>query len=97
MQPPYGDGAKGAPRGVSGKEKEMADICKPSDLMTPEELGAIIGWHPESVRRALRQHRLRAGVKVGRRWYVKRVEFFETYGRPDEKGAEGAEGVACRA
>lgn len=101
MQPRLGCGAEGAPRGdFKGRSKEMADICKASDLMTPEELGAIIGWHPESVRRALRQRRLRAGVKVGRRWYVKRVEFFESYGREDEKGAEGdfgAEGVACRA
>ena len=39
--------AMGAPRGLPGRRRNM-DICKPSDLMTPEELGSIIGWHPES-------------------------------------------------
>ena len=72
------------------------DICKSSDLMTPEELGSIIGWHPESVRRALRENRLRAGIKVGRRWYVKRVEFFETYGREGVQAGAGCKG-ACHA
>ncbi len=48
-----------------------------TDLMTPAELGKIIGWHPESVRRGLRTGRLRAGVRIGNRWYVKRDEFFE--------------------
>ncbi len=75
-------------------------ICDSRDLMTPAEVGAIIGWHEESVRRGLRTGRLRAGLKVGNRWYVRRDEFFATGGKDGGRGGEwmaGGEGVACHA
>ncbi len=67
-------------------------ILDRNDLMTPAQVGAIIGWHPESVRRGLRKGRLRAGVRIGNRWYVKRDEFFGCDGDGDGIAKE-----ACRA
>lgn len=38
-------------------------------LLTIEQFAALIGWHPESVRRAIRQGRLHA-IKLGRQWRI---------------------------
>jgi excisionase family DNA binding protein len=38
-------------------------------LLTVEQVAQCIDWHPESVRRAIRQGRLHA-VKLGRGWRI---------------------------
>lgn len=42
---------------------------KQRDMLSPNQLAAIIGWHEESVRRAIRQGRIPA-VKMGRNWRI---------------------------
>ncbi len=44
-------------------------VPRAGELITTHALGRMIQWHPESVRRACRQGRVRA-VKLGRRWRV---------------------------
>lgn len=38
-------------------------------LLTVEQVAQCIDWHPESVRRAIRQGRLHA-IKLGREWRI---------------------------
>jgi excisionase family DNA binding protein len=45
----------------------------PEHLYLPDEVAGIIRWHPESVRRAIRDGRIQA-VKIGRGWRVRAGE-----------------------
>lgn len=45
----------------------------PARLLLPEELAELIRFHPESVRRAIRQGRIRA-IKTGRHWKIPQEE-----------------------
>jgi excisionase family DNA binding protein len=45
----------------------------PARLLLPEELAELIRFHPESVRRAIRQGRIKA-VKTGRHWKIPHEE-----------------------
>jgi excisionase family DNA binding protein len=48
----------------------QSSITKPQ---TTEELAALISWHPESVRRAIRDGRIEA-KQFGRTWRILPVE-----------------------
>ena len=41
----------------------------PSNLLTTEEVAARIGYHPESVRRCIRQGRIKP-IRFGRSWRI---------------------------
>ncbi len=41
--------------------------------LTPEEFGAAVRWHPETIRRCIRQGRVKA-LKLGRRFLIPRSE-----------------------
>lgn len=46
----------------------------PKDLLRPEDLAELLGWNVGSVRHALLAGRL-PGVKIGRRWFIRRADF----------------------
>lgn len=60
------------------------------ELLTPEEVAAMLRVHPETVLRALRSGKL-SGTKVGRQWRVAR-ETLEEYlrAKPAVGGGTGA-------
>jgi hypothetical protein len=45
----------------------------PARLFTPEELGGLISFHPESIRRCIRAGRIHA-LKFGAGWRIPAVE-----------------------
>lgn len=44
-----------------------------SQLLRTEHVAAVLQWHPASVRRAIRQGRIRA-VRIGQQWRVSAEE-----------------------
>jgi hypothetical protein len=46
-------------------------LLSSGDLIGPKTLASKIDWHEESVRRALRQGRIK-GIKLGRGWRISR-------------------------
>lgn len=61
------------------------------DLLTSEEVAAILRISYDGCVRMMREGRLPA-VKVGRRWYVRRSDFdrlFEKAGQGEQPGARG--------
>lgn len=65
------------------KSVELGLQCPvtPDSLLLTHEVAVILRWHEESVRRALRQRRIR-GIKIGRGWRVSvaAVERFKAEG-----------------
>jgi hypothetical protein len=62
-------GAAGIPETATGAEYDKVD----GELLTPMQLGARWGLHPESVRRMLRRGEVRSTI-IGRRRLIPRTE-----------------------
>lgn len=51
------------------KNKKVSEALPLKPLLSPAQFAALVRIHPESVRRAIRQHRIHA-VKFGPSWRI---------------------------
>ena len=59
------------------------------DVYSPDEFAEVLGVPPTTVRRWLREGRIR-GRKIGRRWFVPHSELEITINPPDPKPTDEA-------